>query len=65
MINIIIIILIFLLGFCFGGLYGLKQSEELNDEWFILCSKQNDEWSEYCGSLIEKIKTLESNGEQQ
>ena len=59
MISIIVIILIFLLGFCFGSLSGLKRAEEINDNWALLASKVNDEWEEYCQTLIEKIKTLE------
>ena len=59
MISIIFVILIFLLGFCFGGLFGLKRAEQINDDWALLASKVNDEWEEYCQTLIEKIKTLE------
>ena len=59
MIIIIVIILIFLLGFCFGNLLGLKRAEKINDDWALLASKANDDWYEYCQTLIEKIKTLE------
>ena len=68
MIMIISIILIFVLGFCFGALFELKNTNEVlkmarkhNDEWCSLCQKQNKEWSEYCETLIEKIKTLEGS----
>ena len=59
MISIIFIISSFILGFCFGGLHELKNSKQLNEEWHSLASKVNEDWSEYCESLIEKIKTLE------
>ena len=65
MINIIAIILIFLLGFCFGVLYEIKNTfkllkvmEKQNDEWALLCTKQNDEWVGYCKSLIDEINNL-------
>ena len=71
MIKIIFIILIFLLGFCVGGLWEIKNSLELiramdkqNKEWASLCEKQNNDWSEYCQSLIDKIKTLKSEVEE-
>ena len=59
MISIIVIILIFILGFCFGGLFGLKIEEEVNDEWVSLATAMNDDWQKYCQTLIDKIKTLE------
>lgn len=55
---IILIILIFGLGFCFGVLFELKQREKDNEEWYLLAKRNNDEWAEYCGRLIEKIKIL-------
>ena len=62
---IILIILIFMLGFCFGALFELKNTkkvikfaEKQNDEWSSLCSKHDQEWYEYCETLIEQIKTL-------
>ena len=55
---IIILILIFLMGFCFGGLYELKQREKDNEEWYLLAKRNNYEWAEYCKTLIEEIKTL-------
>ena len=58
MIEIIFIILIFGLGFCFGGLFGLKIADKINERWALLCEKQNDDWSEYCETLIEEIKAL-------
>lgn len=47
MIMIIFIILIFVLGFCFGNLYQLKNTEKINDDW-----------AKYCETLIDEIKTL-------
>ena len=68
MIMIIFIILIFLLGFCFGGLYELKNSKKLleemkntNDEWYLLAQKVNKDWEEYCKTLIDEIKTLKGS----
>lgn len=56
---IILIILIFGLGFCFGALFELKQREKDNEEWYLLAKRNNDEWLEYCKTLIEERKTLE------
>ena len=56
--TIIFIILIFGLGFCFGGLYGLKIADKINEEWYLLASKTNKDWAEYCETLIKEIKTL-------
>lgn len=54
----IILILIFVLGFCFGNLYQLKNTEKINDDWFLLSQKVNDDWAKYCETLIDEIKTL-------
>ena len=54
----IILILIFGLGFCSGGLYELKQREKDNEEWCLLAQKVNDDWAKYCKTLIDEIKTL-------
>ena len=62
MISIICIILIFILGFCFGGLFGLEKAEDVNDGWFSLATAMNDDWQKYCQTLIDKIKTLEEGG---
>ena len=61
MINIIFIILIFLIGFGCGGLCGVKQSEKINEEWFLLAEKLNNDWLEYCETLIDEIKTLKGS----
>ena len=55
---IIILILIFLMGFCFGGLYELKQREKDNEEWYLLAKRTNDDWAKFCETLIEEIETL-------
>lgn len=54
----IILILIFVLGFCFGNLYQLKNTEKINDDWCLLAQKVNDDWANYCETLIDEIKTL-------
>ena len=46
---------IFVLVFCFGGLYELKNTESVLE----MAQRHNATWEEYCGTLIEKIKTLE------
>ena len=51
--------LIFLLGFCFGGLYGLKIADETNERWTSLAMQINEDWKKHCETLIEKIKILE------
>ena len=57
---IVICLVAFILGGCVGGMLGLKEAEKLNNEWFLLSKKINGDWEKYCGTLIEKIKTLES-----
>lgn len=57
----IILILIFVLGFCFGNLYQLKNTEKINDDWFLLAQKVNDDWAKYCKTLIDEIKTLKGS----
>ena len=58
MIMIIFITLIFVLGFCCGNLYQLKNTEKVNESWYLLAKKINNDWLEYCETLIEKRKTL-------
>ena len=53
-----IIVVIFILGFCFGALWDLKQRDKDNEEWFFLAQKVNNDWAEYCETLIEEIKML-------
>lgn len=60
---IMIIISIFGIGFCCGGLFQLKQADKLNEEWYLLAKKLNDDWAEHCQTLVEEIKTLKG-GEQ-
>ena len=55
---IILAILIFLLGFCSGVLFDLKQRDKDNEEWYLLAKRNNDKWAEYCQTLIDEIKTL-------
>lgn len=66
--KIIIMILFFIIGFCFGSLHEtkhtlevLKMAKKQNEEWALLCTKQNDDWSKYCESLIDKIKILKGS----
>ena len=62
--EIILTIMIFALGFCFGALFELKGTEKLNESWYELAMKINKDWSEYCDTLIEKIKTLEQGDKE-
>ena len=58
---IIILILIFLMGFCFGVLWDLKQRDKDNEEWYLLAKRTNDDWAKFCETLIEEIKTLKGS----
>ena len=62
--EIILAIMIFAIGFCFGALFELKEVEKTNKEWFLIAKKINGDWAEYCETLIDEIKTLKgSDGE--
>ena len=58
---IMLIILIFGIGFCCGGLFQLKQADKLNEEWYLLAKKLNDDWSKYCKTLVEEIEPLKGS----
>ena len=57
---IVICLVAFILGGCVGGMLGLKEVAKSENEWFLLSKKINDDWANYCETLIKKIKTLES-----
>ena len=55
---LIILISIFLIGFCCGGLYQLKQRDKDNEEWYLLAKRTNDDWAKFCETLINEMRTL-------
>ena len=58
---IIFVILIFLLGFCVGVLFDLKQRDKDNEEWYLLAKRNNDEWAEHCQTLVDEIEALKGS----
>ena len=64
-IEMIIEILIFILGFCFGALFELKRAEKMNDSWCLLAQRVNNDWAEYCQTLVDEIKTLKGSEKKQ
>ena len=61
MIKIIFIILMFLLGFCCGALFELRNTEKVNESWYLLAKKTNNDWAEYCKTLVDEM----SRGEEE
>ena len=68
----VIIILVFLLGFCFGALYESKNTKEvleemqkMNYEWKSRCDELNYEWYERCERLTKRIAILESEAQDE
>ena len=61
MTTVILIMLVFAFGFCFGGLSQLKDLDKLNEQWYQTASKNNRDWAEYCETLIDEIKTLKGS----
>ena len=52
--EIILAIMIFAIGFCFGALFELKEVEKTNEEWFLIAKKTTMSGRNIAKTLLRK-----------